>query len=413
MRFTLGPIAPGPSGHSFPPQPTSPAAATSQHYSPRSSSSIFDSPILVTLAVLAVMGTVCGVGFYLLSQYSSVSARRPGATLESAEYNFAYEFPAPPWQKDTSPPLAARANLFALRRGEGESHAAFAASQFNTHNPQPGELREPLVDRLRQLFDEPELTPQNGAMWAGQPAVAYTFRGIERDTRTTCIGEAYAIGYQGIGYWCLTWGPEREAGILIDEFAELRANFRLLDHRRDWKPTASPFEVYPGHALDYKIIDTERWWKKPPRLEPEDVDPRADLVLWAEYQFKQRVDVKPKAELIVYILEPSDGDPVDAVRRLIRERYDKESDLFGETKVTELRDEPQGDPPAHTEQQGIETIRLRADSQRDPKRSRLHVLAAIVVDGKVVGVEAHCPLADRHLWERRLIHIAGSLRPGR
>jgi hypothetical protein len=333
--------------------------------------------------------------------------------LELADYNLAFDFPGPPWGKDQSPPTAARANLFGLRRGEGEARAAFAAAKFDPREPQPGDLREALLDRLRRLFDEPELTEHKGATWAGQPAVKYTFRGVEAGTRATSAGEAHAIGYKGIGYWCVAWGPERDAAVLFDEFADLRGRFRLLGHRAGWVAAAPPFATISGEGVDYRIIDTERWWKKPPGLDPRDVDPKADLVLWAEYQFKQRLDVKPRAELVAYVLDPVGDNPVADVEAFVRARYAKEEALFGPTQVTNLTDEPQGDPPAHVEQQGIETVRLRAASQRDDNRSKLHVLAAIVVGDKIVGVESRCPWADRHLWERRLIHITGSLRPGR
>jgi hypothetical protein len=367
----------------------------------------------VTLAVVAGVGAACGAGFLLLNHSVADSPGPSGAVLELADYNFAFEFPDPPWGKDPTPPVAARANLFGLRRGEGDARAVFAAARFDGREPQPGDLREALLDRLRRLFDEPEVTEHRGATWVGKPAVKYTFRGVEAGTQTTWAGEAHAIGYKGIGYWCIAWGPERDAAVLFDEFADLRGRFRLLGHRAGWVAAAPPFASFSGDAVDYRIIDTERWWKKPPGISPRDEDPKADLVLWAEYQFKQRMDVKPRAELVAYVLDPVGVNPVAAVEALVRERYAKEESLFGPTKVSELTDEPQGDPPSHAEQQGIETVRLRATSQRDNNRSKLHVLAAIPVGEKVIGVETRCPWSDRHLWERRLIHITGSLRPGR
>jgi hypothetical protein len=380
----------------------------------RSATTGSGSPVLVTLAVLTIVGTACAVGFYVIARTTTVTDGRPsGAVLEVADYNFAFEYPGPPWEKDPSPPPAARANLFALRRAEGGARAAFAASKFDNRNPQPGDLRESILDRLGRLFEDAQPAEEKGATWAGQPAVKYTFRGVEKGSGTTSAGEAFAIGYKGIGYWFVAWAPERDAAELLAEFADLRARFRLLDHRSGWVETAPPFAVFPGEALDYRIVDTERWWEQPPGLEPRDVDPKADLVLRAEYRFKKQLDVKPRAELATYILDPVGDDPVAAVRAYVRSRYDREAELFGPTKLTELTDEPQGDPPAHTEQEGIETVRLRADSERSSTRSKLHVLAAVTVGGKVVGVEARCPWSDRGLWERRLIHIAGSLRSGR
>jgi hypothetical protein len=334
--------------------------------------------------------------------------------LEAADFNFAYDWPDPPWEKDPTPPAAARANLFALRRAEGDAHAVYAAATFDAHNPQPGDLREPLLDRVRHLFDEPDLAEQTGATWAGQPAVKYTFRGVAKGSGTTCAGEGYAIGYQGIGYWFLAWAPEREAAGLFGEFADLRGRLRLLAYRADWKETAPPFAVFAGDAVDYRITDAERWWHKPPTgTQPKDVDPKADLLLWAEYKSKKKTDARPRAELVTYVLDPIGDEPMAAVKAYIRDRYAKEAELFGPTRLSELRDEPQGDPPANAAPSETATVRLRADSQRDDNRSKLHVIAAITVGGKVVGVEARCPWADRPLWERRVIAIVGSLRPGR
>lgn len=430
MRFQLGPAA-GPAGIAPPTLPTTPPGPAAPDAGPdagraaspsavrrasptrRPVQSHGGSPLLVTLAVVAVVGTACAVGFYLLGRGTPRGDGGP-PTREVPDYNFAYEFPGPPWAKDPALPPAARANLFALRRDESGARAVFAAAKFDPRTPQPGDLREPLLDRLRGLFEDPDPTQEKGATWAGQPAVKYTFRGVEKGTTEVYAGEAYAIGYKGIGYWFLAWAPEREVAGLVDEFADLRGRFKLLGYRDEWKETAAPFAVFAGDAVDYRVIDTERIWKKPATgTEPRDVDPKADLLLWAEYPFKQKRDVKPRAELVTYVLDPAGDDPVAVVRAYIKARYAKEAADFGETRLVELTDEPQGDPPAHTEQQGIETVRLKAEAVRDSNRSKLLVLSGITVGGKVVGLEARCPWSDRPLWERRLIHVAASLRPGR
>jgi len=401
--------SPGQAGSEFTPPAPPPGETTSR----RKPAARQGSPFLVVLAVLAVVGTACVVGFFLIRGAGSRDAH-PTSVREVADYNFAYDFPGQPWEKDPSPPPGIRANLFSFKRDDGDAHAAFAASKFDNRNPQPGDLRESLFDRLRGVFEDPELTPEKGATWAGQEAVKYTFRGLEKGTTNVCAGEAYAIGYKGIGYWFIAWAPERAVAGFLDEFADLRGRFTLLHHRDDWKETATPAVVFPGDAADYHLIDTERWWKKPSTgTEPRDVDPKADLLLWAEYPVKKKVDVKPKAELVTYVLDPAGDGPIATVRKYLRDRYAKEAELFGETKLSDLSDEPLGDPPAHLEQQGIETVRLKADALMDSNRSKLHVLSAISTGNKVVGVDAHCPWSERSVWERRLIHIAGALRPGR
>src|SRR5262249_4896794 len=81
--------------------------------------------------------------------------------------------PAPPRAKAPPPRSAVRANLSGLLRGESDVKMAFAAKDFHSRTPLRGDLREPLLDRLGQLFDDLDPTEEKGATWAGQPALKY------------------------------------------------------------------------------------------------------------------------------------------------------------------------------------------------------------------------------------------------
>lgn len=352
------------------------------------------------------------MGFFVIKQVVEQEQGGQGSWFEIADFNFAYQLPESPWIRDTAPPAAYRANLLALRHEALDAHIVLAGMNFQDKSPQPGDIRERLLERLEQLFEELDPIEESGATWANQPAVKYTFRGISRGQDAVCAGEAYGISFQGIAYWLIAWAPERDVAGLASDFTQLRDRFRLLDYRQDWKPKSQPYAVFVGEEANYRLIDSDRWWKPAPS-EPRDVDAKADLYLWAEYRVRQKADYRPRAELVVYILDPVDDDPLASVLKYVKDRYEKERELFGETRVQELTDEPLGDPSAFTEGAKIPTMRLHADSTRDSNRSKLHVLSAITVGNKVIGLEARCPWEYRSLWERRLIHIAGSLQPGR
>ncbi|MGL4423201.1 MAG: hypothetical protein ACRCZF_21240, partial [Gemmataceae bacterium] len=334
------------------------------------------------------------------------------AKITLIDYNLEFQTPPAPWAKDPSPIVAARANLFNYRYEESEVRIVFAASDYRTRNPSPGDLRESLLDRMRGILDDLEPTEERGATWCGLPAIKYIFRGVHPVSKDPYAGEGLTISQQGVGYWTIAWAAEKEVPQHVDAFEQIRSNFRLLNTREGWKETTLSMTTFNGEAVDYRILDTERWWKRPEGLQPTDIDPAADLILTADYKSKRTGDRKPRAELAAYLL-PASNDPGATLKTYIQDRYTKRSDLFGPTKLNPINTEPQGDPPGNTELPLRDVVRLHAESVKDPATSRLLILSAVTTGGKTVGVEVSCPWSERHLWERRLMQIAGTLQPGK
>jgi hypothetical protein len=370
------------------------------------------SPWLVTLGVCAVIAAAVTAGFLLLGK--STAPQSSSNVTAFKDYNFSWEPPAGGWERDTDPPVGIRANLFSYRRTDAETRVAFFASDFKTRIPQGADLREPILDRLSALFEDLDPQEEKNATWLDHPAVKYVFRGKDRKTGEIYAGDAFGVTHAGIAYWTIAWAPEREISGQLDSLAELRQRLKLLDTRKDWKPTTTLAQTFSGESAEYKLIDSERWWAKPEGISPQDAagDANADLLLRAVYRSKSKSDIKPRAELICFVLD-SGGDPLDAARKLVAERYRKRDELFGKTTLSDIATEPEGDPPGTEEATATPLLRLHAANAKDPSTSKLHVLAAINAGGKVVVAEAVCAWSERSVWERRLMAVAGSLQLGR
>lgn len=291
---------------------------------------------------------------------------------------------------------------------------AFEARDYKTRNPQPGELKEGMSDRLRVLFDDLDQHEEIGAVWLGVPALKITFRGTATAKLGSGVylGEAYAIAHQGIGYWCFAVAPESEVQMLTADLDDLRARMQFLNERDQWTETTSASVLLVGDAADYRLTDGDGWWKKlaDPRIE----DPNADLLYDAEFRTRAKSDIKPKARLAVLVLEPTGDDPVATLREYLRIQYEK---LYGNKNWQEITDRPLGDSPSSGEQKGITTYRFKV-SGSDSNTTKLVVISAIRMNAQtpaglkpmVIGAHAACPFEYQMYWEKRLVQLVGSLR---
>lgn len=400
LRFVLGP------------QPANAAAPPAARISAPAPPPTSGWPWFVTGVVCAVVAAAVAGGFFLLNNPGPAP---PAGPTKFADYNFSWDPPGEAWEKITDPPPGLKANLFAYRKTDGEARVAFFVSDFKTRNPQPADLRAPLLERLYALFEDLDPQTEKGAEWLGKPAVKYTFRGKDRKSGELIAGDAVGAANSGIAYWTIAWDTERDIAGHVAAIDEVRGRFKLLDGRADWKPTAAAVQTFAGDAVAYRIVDTDRWWSKPPEISPQDAagDPHADLFLRATYKTRAAGDIKPTAELVCYVLDGADDPPLDAARKLIAARYKMREPLFGKTTLTDITGEPEGDPPGGDDPPATEVLRMQAGSAKDPGTSKLLVVAGIAAGGKTVIAEAACPWTDRVLWERRLMAIVGSLRPGR
>jgi hypothetical protein len=255
------------------------------------------------------------------------------------------------------------------------------------------------------------------AKWAGQDAWRYRFRGARKDTELVCAGEAYALAYKGVGYWFYTWSAERDADALAADLAGLRDRFRLLAGRESWNPSTGSRVVFPRKGtpkVPYQLGTYAKTWAERPGVDPGDVRPKADLALVGTVPTRGKGDRPPTAELVVLVFDDP-GDPAAVAGREVRKWYTREPETFGEFKVAEVAGDPEGEPTPGDEDPAGPVTRL-AVTAADPNVSKsvekLVVFAAVKVGDKVVVAEAQCQLAQRKVWERRLVQFVGSLRGG-
>lgn len=367
------------------------------------------------IAVFLVIATAIIVGVMVFSRLNTGGASRSDLVYE--ERNVMYRYPVPNWEKDDDAKSLLGVNLLGLKRGDGGSRVAIEARDYQTRNPQPGELLEAIKERLKPLFEDLDANEQPGAMLAGQPALKLAFRGnaTAKLGSGVYVGEAYGLGHKGYGYLFLALAPEGEANLLRDDLDDLRQRLTLLDQREGWKETSTPSKLLVGQDADYRLTDGDGWWKK--LADPSIEDAKADAVYDAEFKSKLKRDLKPKARVAVLLLEPNSDDPVATLRGYLREQYDK---LYGLKNWEEIRDPPQGDNPAAGEQRGIDVMRFKV-SGADPNTTKLVVISAIKIDAQsangvkptVVGAHAACPFEYQLYWEKRLMQLAASLRAAR
>jgi hypothetical protein len=337
--------------------------------------------------------------------------------IRKADLIFALRKPPEPWVADSSAQNAIGANVLAFQRAEPSAWVALSVRDFGTRDPLPSDLREKVRTQLEKGFDHvPADLTAEPVEWAGRKAERYSFRAVYRPTGEACVGDYFVLGSQGVGYWFCSWCPENAALGLADELAGIRDGFRLLDERTNWEPTAVAERIIRGNSAEvpYQLTDYERVWATPKLKTPADEDPKADLLLEGLLKTQGRGDAKPRAEVVVMVL---DGGDLKAARRYVEARYKKLYEGSGnEINFEELTGEPDGEPMAvvpSTPETPVAGYKLTIGGA-DPFRSadKLIVLSAIESGGKTVIVEASCPWKERAIWERRLAQLAGSLKAG-
>lgn len=439
MRFTLGPVAPPPQPQSRPAdefdmtrtlQQNAPIATPPVATPPRIESALAPpdatasrplvlahrhedkSQWLPVVGVFAVVTTAVVIGILVIGKLNTGTGSSGTARFE--ERNVSYRLPVPRWERDDDAKSLFGANLIGLKRTDGAAVVAIEARDYKTRNPQPGELKEGITDRLRPLFEEFDPHEEVGAVWADLPAIKFSFRGTASDKlgSGTHLGEAYAIAHKGIGYWFFAIAPESEANSMSADLDDLRGRLKFLAERDDWKETTSGSVLLVGDAADYRLTDGDGWWRKLP--DPHIEDAAADLAFDAEFQSRIKRDVKPKARLAVLLLPPTGDDPMAALREYLRGQYEK---LYGLKNWQDVTEPPLGDSPSSGEKKGVDTLRFKV-SGTDPNTTKLVVLSAIQMDAQtaegkkpmVVGAHASCSAEYQLFWEKRLVQLVGSLR---
>ena len=374
-------------------------------------------PIYAAVGVVALV--LIAFGVVAVATFS----KRPPATASTStpefrktDLNFAFRTPPAEWATDSAAQNAVLANVFAYKRTDPVAWVALSARDYGQVVPRPSELRDKVQNQLAAGFDHaPADLTATPVEWGGHKADRYPFRGIYRPTGETCVGDCFVLSHQGIAYWFYSWCPESAETNASASIAAVRDGFRTLGLRDKWKPTAAAGQTFAGRAVGYQLADPERIWAKPKGKEPTTEDPSADLFLEGTLKSRERGDLKPRAEVVVLVLE-SAANPMAAGREYVERRYRmRHSDAGNPVEFAEQTGEPEGDPPAESAGPGVPSVRLKmtvgdADSFRSA--DKLVVLSAVAAGGKVVVAEASCPWKERAVWERRLVQFVGSLTTG-
>jgi hypothetical protein len=358
----------------------------------------------VAVGIVAVVGIVAAV---LLSG----GKPKPGRTdvITSDTLNFSFTPPGPPWLPDEEMKTnRLGVNVAAFRRSDPDAWVAMAAKDFGGRNPRKIELDLFLDDRLRRVFDNLKLEDKGEATWAGRPAYRSEFRATAKGTDIVVVGECYALGHKGVGYWFFAWAPQAAVATVHEEFDPIRERLTFRSDRDKWVEAKPKQNVLAGET-GYSLTDREGIWAKSTRLDPKDEDPKADLVAEAVDPIKgPAADGNPTARLVVFLIDP-DTDPLATARKYVEARHNRDPETFGPVAFEELTDEPKGDPPPGGMTGETKTIRLRLTRPNSPSSTKLLVVAGVPVGGKVAAVELSCPWNERSIWEKRLVALAGTL----
>jgi len=343
--------------------------------------------VWVVAGLLVLVSLVLG-----LATVYRVKAPRAGVpeVYRSAEHNYSVRLPGPPWQRDDD--LAKRlGGVLAFRREHPEADVVLAVRELSTTLPTPGELRDAALARLRQypVNDLRFEDKSGGVAFGGKPAGRIVFQGEMRDTPVS--GDVHYLAHQGGAYWFYRWCPAVDVHKTAGDLADLAGRFTALDLRPDWRPMQ---RTLGGSKLNYTLTaEGDRWHKAP--YPPENYDPAADLALVGQ----ARSDATPQAQLLVLLLPPDGGAPVERAKSHVLAR---QKEVYPETALAELSD------AAIT--RSDDTLVLRVDNTKE--RARFMVLRVMPLPSRLVVVCAECDYAKRDLWENDLGKLVASFKSG-
>lgn len=394
MKFTLG--------DSTPATPSTQTAEPEQEQE-TATSSFLQSKAMIVVGIAAIM-TIAGALIAVFVIDKPTRALVQSSDKQFREVNFAIKVPDG-WEVDDDARMTAKVNVIALKKSDSSARIAIATSNFRDRNPQPGELMEGIVsERLKAMFTDLETTTTEGN-WLGRDATKVTFRGRGMKPEGNFAGEAYALGVHGHGYWLIAWSLEADFATVSGDLATLEKNCRLIDPKKEWKPSTSGVTTIAAENSEYRLLDGDQWWVK--QADPKDEDPKADMFLKARFKSNVRTDFPPEACAVVYLFPGSTNDPMGTLRSYVKTRYAKKEGF--DIKIwKDVSDDPQGDPPGAGVTGNQDVPRYHAESE-NKAGSKLVVLSAIATHSGVVGIEAYCPWSDRSKWEKRLMALAASL----
>lgn len=379
-----------------------------------------------------VWSTVIAVGAFgliLVAVLIGLNMRgqnRGGGTVNSTDERLNLKvdpFPAG-WEEDAAVRRPMDANVLGRKRSNPDGFVAVVGKDWGDVQPRASELDELMRSRLRQGVATLEVQPIDGEKWAGHDALVVRFTGSIDDEQVR--GEAFAMGYKGVGYVFYAWAAEPHWAGLRDELVALREKVRPASFRERWAPKRANTVTYPSDDGSYQVEDTDGVWLKGkpadqwgPKekkyvVEPDDLkglDPKAVMAFLAEYEIRERGDAKrhaARAEALVVELDAG-GDPLAAAQSHVVERIKRN---FAVGMVPDIKLEPMTRAPSGTALPtgGPAIARLLFKNPLDKDDRDVWVVSAIRVGNKTVAVEAHTQEKHASYVDEWMVHFAGSLK---
>lgn len=367
------------------------------------------------LLVVVGVALMAGVGLMVYFRLNPIRTGGGGGAApgEMPERNLIFDPPPAAWVQDDDTRTRLGPPFFLVYKRENpEAFMAFGARDYETRNPRPSELRDGLMRPLREVFEDIETPPIEGAKWLGHPATAFELRARGKKGGPTVVGECHAVGAKGFGYWSICWAGEGDSAAAFPEFDATRAKFRLLTLRDKWAPREGATKAFGGYKVSYQILDGEGMWNEPAEPKASEFDPAGNMYLRAKEKRKGR-DFHHEAELLTLILDPAGDDALAQGVKYVKDMRAAEVEKTPGVKVvfTERPGPPEGDP-ANPIDPTAPVARFEEKVQGARALTRLRVVSAKRVENKVVVLTAWCAWEDRMIFEDRLTQIAGSLREG-
>jgi serine/threonine protein kinase len=288
--------------------------------------------------------------------------------------------------------------VLVLRREEPNSWLALLAQDYKDRTPQDGELVDEGVRRLREFFDGFEYEvkdKQKESKLAGQRAVHMDFLGQVNEL--PMVGECWALGYKGFGYWVVTWAPAAEGEQVAADWEGLRKGFVLLKERDGWNGPVVTEATLAGTKAGYTLTYVEGLWEK---QKPGDYDARAEAALLGHDQADPG-DTARTATALVLLLDKADDlkAAVAAARAHLEKRQKSE---YPETTIEEVQEKnpKEGGPDRAPDEIGnVRGRLLRLHVSNGENRERFVYLAVVAQPEQVVAVQCDCAWRRRAYWE--------------
>lgn len=377
-------------------------------------------PTVIAVGAFGVILVAVLIGLNMRGQ------NRGGGTVNSTDERLNLKvdpFPAG-WEEDPGVRKPMDANVLGRKRANPDGFVAVVGKDWGAVEPRASELDELMRSRLRQGVATLEVQPVDGEKWAGHDALGVKFTGSIDDEQVR--GEAYAMGYRGVGYVFFAWAAEAAWAGLRDELVGLREKVRPANFRDRWAPKRANTVTYPSDDGSYQVEDVDGVWLrgKPadqwgPKemkfvVEPDDLrgmDPKAVMAFRAEHEIRERGDAKRHAAGATALVVELDagGDPLAAAQAHVVERIKKN---FATGMVPDFKLEPMARSPSGTPLPtgGPAVARLLFKNPLDKDDRDVWVIAAIRVGNKTVAVECDTKEKYASYVDEWMVHFAGSLK---